>query len=166
MRIAPSVAAMSLGDTQNMMLANLARCSSLIMAGVAAWHGADLAWIAAAGFFGEVIALFVSVWRLERRKPHIVRASARPILVGAVGPLAAAIAAHFGASEGGWVVVVAASCLFGLATCFMLLAALPVIRQHIWHLIRGRHGVDGVTAKAVDTVGAWRIAEESDSRSV
>jgi O-antigen/teichoic acid export membrane protein len=66
-RVAPTLAAISRGDTRNGMFANIARASALVAVCVAAAVHADLRWIAAAGIAGEVLALGCSLAGLRSR---------------------------------------------------------------------------------------------------
>jgi O-antigen/teichoic acid export membrane protein len=67
-RMAPTQAAIALGDTRNAMLSNCWRMSALAGALPAALAGADVVWIAAAGGAGEMAALVASITRLRRRQ--------------------------------------------------------------------------------------------------
>ncbi|MDP6837402.1 MAG: oligosaccharide flippase family protein [Planctomycetota bacterium] len=74
LRQAPIQASISLADTRNPLLANLARSLSLVAATIAALSGAQLVVIACCGWAGESLALIVSTLRLKR--VCAVRASA------------------------------------------------------------------------------------------
>lgn len=64
-RIAPSIIANSQAHTKNAMIANIFRCVSLAFAVTLALDGAPVAWIAATGIVGEMIALSVSVFLVQ-----------------------------------------------------------------------------------------------------
>lgn len=90
LRSAPSTAAMSLGDTRNMMLANVVRSCALLAAVPLALMRVDLAWLAAAAFGGEVLAYASAVLRLSRRHGVSPDAALRPALGLALGLATAA----------------------------------------------------------------------------
>jgi O-antigen/teichoic acid export membrane protein len=99
-RTAPTVAALSKGDTRNAMFANILRSLALLgMMGVAV-AGAGLRWIPFCGFAGEILACSLTVWRLERRHGVLASSSLRPFLPFAVGIAAAGLAVARGAT--GW----------------------------------------------------------------
>ncbi len=129
-RVAPTLAAMSLGDTKNTMLSNCVRTFALVgMAGASA-IGAPLVWIAISGFSGELLALAVSVWRLHRKSGIPASLCAKPIAAAAAGMLVASFSAWgLGAS----LVATIASCLgcILLVTAGML-AAFRTLRHDVW----------------------------------
>jgi len=77
-----------LGDSQNTLNANIARCSGFVVAIVAASLGAGLQWLAIAGFLGELISLVVSSLSLAYRRsvfdPSVVFATLLLLLAIAV----------------------------------------------------------------------------------
>ena len=68
LRLSPTLGALALGDSQNTLNANIARCSGFAIAIVAASLGAGLQWLAIAGFLGELISLIVSAASLAYRR--------------------------------------------------------------------------------------------------
>ncbi|HLX43616.1 MAG TPA: oligosaccharide flippase family protein [Bryobacteraceae bacterium] len=84
-RVAPTLAAMALGDTKNTMISNFARSLALIGMAVAAASGAGLVWVAISGFGGEALALIASVWRLHSTNAISPRLCVKPVTVVALG---------------------------------------------------------------------------------
>ena len=66
-RIAPAVAAIAKGDSQNQMISNLFRVIALIPAAAAAFTQQPLWSIACTGLVGEALACWISFLRLRRR---------------------------------------------------------------------------------------------------
>lgn len=64
-RVAPTVAALALGDTKNALYSNLVRTLSLVAIAVSVSLRAGVDWIAFCGFAGEVAALAASLFRLK-----------------------------------------------------------------------------------------------------
>jgi O-antigen/teichoic acid export membrane protein len=100
MRVAPTQAAMARGDTKNAMVANIVRATALLGAFSVAAMAGPLIFIAICGFMGEVLALLVSVFRLNRMHSIPVQDSLRPVGIFAmavlVAMLAAGLARHIG----------------------------------------------------------------------
>jgi O-antigen/teichoic acid export membrane protein len=84
-RVAPTVAAIAQGDTQNAMFSNLARSLALIGMLCVAAVGAGLFWIPICGFVGEMLATAVTIWRLSHRNqlaPSLCLRAGVPFFVG------------------------------------------------------------------------------------
>lgn len=64
LRIPPTVAAMALGDTRSLMLANLGRCLGVFAALVAALRGLPLEVVVLSGVAGELLAFAIAAVRL------------------------------------------------------------------------------------------------------
>jgi len=91
-RAAPTLAAMSLGDTRNAMISNVVRTTALIGVIAVAAAGGSLASIGMCGCFGEVLATAVCIGRLSvkhRLSPSLV---SRPLAVCGIGMAFAAFA--------------------------------------------------------------------------
>ena len=67
LRVAPSIASLAIGDTTNMMYANLVRAMALPAAMWAALSGSPVFIVALCGAMGEVVALIVMLARLASR---------------------------------------------------------------------------------------------------
>jgi len=65
LRIAPATAAMARADTQNPMISNLFRISSLFLGAGAVLLGAKVEFIAVSAMCGELVALLASTWCLH-----------------------------------------------------------------------------------------------------
>ncbi|KUJ82998.1 hypothetical protein AVO43_10660 [Microbulbifer sp. ZGT114] len=85
-RIAPSIIANSQAHTKNAMIANIFRCVSLGFAVKLGLDGAPVAWVAATGIGGELIALSVSVSLVQigPGKAVFVRSLFQLMLLGGV----------------------------------------------------------------------------------
>jgi O-antigen/teichoic acid export membrane protein len=66
LRSGPTMAAMAHADSKNAMISNIVRNIALIGVIVAAATGAPVIWIAISGFIGELAALVVCLWRLQK----------------------------------------------------------------------------------------------------
>jgi O-antigen/teichoic acid export membrane protein len=131
LRVAPTLAAMSKADTVNSMVTNLVRVTMLIPAIVAAALGEPLAWIAAAGFVGEVLAFAAAVRRLVRRQGVPVGLCLRPVAVVGVGAGAAAAFAWGGVIPAGvWGAAAVVLALY-VGSTGLLLLAFPTLRGEV-----------------------------------
>lgn len=90
LRVAPTLAATAVGDTRNLMIANLARTTALVGALYVAVIGGDLVLIALSGLLGESLALAVSLARLRKRQEIPVGLCLRPTGIVAIALAAAA----------------------------------------------------------------------------
>ena len=78
LRFAPTTAAMALGDTRNLMWANVARSSSLLLVlGVIAIRG-SIEWVAACAVVGEAVALVVSFMLMSSKHRFSAHLILRP----------------------------------------------------------------------------------------
>jgi len=137
LRAAPSVAAMARGDTRNAMVSNLVRSLALVGVLSVAAAGLPLSWIAACGFFGELLALAVNVGRLQRR--HLVPAvlCLKPSLVCASGMALAALAVFSGVPARGWVATLLVSSGIMMTVFLGMVYAFPRLRQDIRTIVSG-----------------------------
>ena len=81
LRIAPALAALARGDSQNSLYSNIGRVMGLAPALAAALAGWPLWAVAASGLFGEAIACWVSFRRLEKRDKIPISESLRVLAV-------------------------------------------------------------------------------------
>lgn len=131
LRVGPTLAAMALGDTENAMVSNIARTMAFLGVLIVAATGHSLAWIAACGLGGELLALVTCAWRLEQK--HQVSASIcfKPAAVSAAGMAVAAGMAAAGIEKTGWIAgFVVSPALWGIVFLAMLLI-FPSIRPDI-----------------------------------
>jgi O-antigen/teichoic acid export membrane protein len=129
-RVAPTIAATALGDTKNAMISNVARTAAFVGVLIVAAAGYSLAWIAACGFGGELLALLVCVWRLQRQ--HAVAASLclKPSVVSAAGMVAAILAATW-VRTAGWVSAFVISPLLVAMVCITMVSIFPCLRPDL-----------------------------------
>jgi O-antigen/teichoic acid export membrane protein len=134
-RQSPTLAAMSLGDTKNAMVSNIARALTFIGVLVVAATGHPLSWIAAAGFFGELLALAVCVARLQM--VHKVPASlfVRPFGFTIGGMMTAAAISALGVSNFGVIVSVAVSAMLVLVVIGGMFYFFPALRRNVQALV-------------------------------
>jgi O-antigen/teichoic acid export membrane protein len=128
LRAAPTIAAISKGDTRNAMYSNVARSLALVGMLVVAAVGGGLAWIAACGVAGEILALAVTIWRLQLR--HQVQAAIclRPFAPSAVGMAVACLLAVEGMSTAGP--------LLTIPTCAVIVSAAVAITVRLFPNLR------------------------------
>jgi O-antigen/teichoic acid export membrane protein len=83
LRVASTTIALSRGDSPNPTISNVFRASSFILAFIFAALGADIVWIAASGFVGEILATGISIWLLKHRLAISIQYFFKPLLVSA-----------------------------------------------------------------------------------
>ena len=103
-RVAPTLAAMALGDTRNSMVSNIARSVALLGVVSVAATGGGLSSIAVCGFAGEVLALAVCVGRLQREHGVAAWPFLKPLALSGLGMVLAGLAAASGVARLGWVI--------------------------------------------------------------
>jgi O-antigen/teichoic acid export membrane protein len=81
MRVAPNIAAMAKGDTQNMMFSNGARLVGVVLAAALVAAGGGLISVAVGGLCGEIVSYAVSATGIARRQAVSFADSARPAIV-------------------------------------------------------------------------------------
>src|ERR1700744_2185477 len=108
-RVAPTVAAIAQGDTQNAMFSNVARSLALVGMLCVAAFGAGLFWIPICGFIGEMFATAVTIWRLAHRNqlaPGLCLRAGVPFFVGVAAATATIL---LGGTHNGIPLAIAAS---------------------------------------------------------
>jgi O-antigen/teichoic acid export membrane protein len=138
-RVAPTLAAMALGDTKNTMIANFARTLALFGMATAAASGAGLVWVAISGFGGEALALVASVWRLSRNNGISPALCVKPVALVVFGMGLSTVAAHV--LTGGLTVTIATWIGCTLLVSGMMLALFQGLREDLLSLVfkvRGR----------------------------
>lgn len=98
LRVAPTLAALAHGDSQNSMWANVWRAAALIPAGIAAASGASLVWIPVTALAGELAGELYAVLRLRRRFELPAGDAGRACMLTAVAAGAACLLAWRGAA--------------------------------------------------------------------
>jgi O-antigen/teichoic acid export membrane protein len=137
-RVAPTLAAIALGDTRNSMLSNLVR--TIALAGVittAAMNG-RLCWIAASGCGGELAALLTCVWRLNRLHRVPLDSLVKPLGVSAVGISVGAVLA-FVLRSSGVVFAAVAAIVVSAATAGIMIVTLPALSRDVKSFISKRN---------------------------
>lgn len=134
-RMAPTVAAMALGDTRNAMISNIVRTTALVGIIVVAATGHGLAWIAVCGFVGELMALAVCVGRLGRQHGVPPAIFMRPFTICAGGVLAAAITVWAGIARLGWMPASLIAGVLVIGQCLGMLIAFPGSRRELIGLV-------------------------------
>jgi O-antigen/teichoic acid export membrane protein len=146
LRMAPSLAALARGDSQNQLISNLWRVSSLLPAlGLALIH--KPVWmLACCGLLGEALGCWASFMRLRRRDAVPLSVSLVPTLWLTVLVAGAGLVAWSGAHRwpGFW--ALAASMLASLLAGAVLASALPELRHEVGSAWEGFR------------VGGWREA--------
>jgi O-antigen/teichoic acid export membrane protein len=128
LRIAPALAAMAKGDSQNQMLSNLGRVMALLPAVAIGLTHQPLWWIASSGLAGEALGSWVSFVRLEKRDCVPLTSNLIPIAwvtlcIAGAGVLAA-IGVYQLPAGSGLAVAALGACLSAAAT----IAVLPELR--------------------------------------
>ena len=129
LRVAPSIAALARGDSENQMISNAWRVMALAPMLVLAIKHQPIWMLACCGLVGEAFACWVSIVRLRRRDGVPVSVTLRPAiwllaLVIAAGGLAWA-GGHATSALGGLVLGVACALVAGVST----VALLPELRR-------------------------------------
>jgi O-antigen/teichoic acid export membrane protein len=137
LRAAPTLAATALGDTRNALVSNIVRTVGLAGVLAAAAVNGPLWWIAASGFAGEVAALVVCLWRLERQHQVPAKSMVKPVWITSAGCATAGLAARAVGNSGivvGW----ACAALIVAATLTALIVATPELCQELGTIITRR----------------------------
>ncbi|MEM1329470.1 MAG: oligosaccharide flippase family protein [Planctomycetota bacterium] len=139
-RVAPTLAAMSKGDTKMLMHANLVRVSGFVVAGLFAFRGDPITWIAAAGLGAEFAAnLFCCV--ALRKHGLAVLMTLRPTMVlVAAGVAGAAAAAGLGSWSWSPMPSAGMTAAAMAASIPLMLLMLPAFRRELLSGGRMLHG--------------------------
>ena len=150
-RQGPTLAAMALGDTKNAMISNIVRASAFLALLLVAATGRSLVWIAACGFFGELLALAACVWRLERVRGVPAALFTRPFAVSAAGMTAAALTVVLGASRHGWPMALAISAVLVAVLSVAMFSFFPGLRQDVRALLFQLNPSSGSHSKRLES---------------
>jgi O-antigen/teichoic acid export membrane protein len=132
-RVAPTLAAMALGDSKNAMLSNGVRTLSIVGMLAAGASGAPLWWVAISGFGGEVLAVLVSVWRLDRRNEVPAWKCVGPL---GLATLSTAVSVLIVKGVGGGTGVRLGSSLGALVlTVTVMLLSFPQLRERVFYAL-------------------------------
>jgi O-antigen/teichoic acid export membrane protein len=124
-RTAPTMAALAMGDTQNSLIANVARTSGLAVALAMATFGAPMTWLVISGLGAEVFALVVSAWRLRRQYKLAMSISIYPACLAGVGMALGWVVTSLSAGQLGWIGSSLAACAIAAGLVAAWFASLP-----------------------------------------
>jgi O-antigen/teichoic acid export membrane protein len=124
-RVAPTVAAIAQGDTQNAMYSNLARSLALVGMLTVAGLGGQLLWIPLCGLTGEILATGLTIWRLFHRNRVPANLCLRAGVPFFGGMLLAALLVGVGATQKGILVAIAGSIAVPVIASFSMCVLYP-----------------------------------------
>ncbi len=132
LRMGPTVAALSLGDSRNALIANVFRMLGLPLALAAALMGGSLAQVAATGIAGEIVALASCVWVAQHRHRLAAGDFLRPAVCAVAGMVAAsALVMGFGLI--GWSSTLALCGGITFLLAGSMLVSFPELRSAVAH---------------------------------
>jgi O-antigen/teichoic acid export membrane protein len=134
-RVAPTLAAMALGDTRNAMISNAVRTLALPCVLLTAATGGSLARIAICGFVGELMALAVCVGRLQQKHRIPAKPFLKPVAVFTVGMILAGIVAVTTTPHLPWFLSLSAAGGLVLLQFLSMLLAFPELRKELGQMI-------------------------------
>ena len=159
LRTAPTAIAMALGDTKNLMWANVARSLSLPLALAAVCSGLTIVWVAGCGVVGEVVALAVSFGVMAARHDFPMRQFLKPVVFTVVCLLVSAViflcgASHWPLAAAAGVAGVLALGSIGIACCLFpdLLEQLHDRWRDLLLVLRSSHRSSLSSLEASDNV--------------
>jgi O-antigen/teichoic acid export membrane protein len=127
-RSVPTLSAIARGDTKTSMVSNIVRSLALVGMALAAAMGSRLAWISICGFCGELLALGMLLWRLQRWHGIPAVLTFRPLAVTALGMAAGGLMSAAGIGSSGGAAAMLASLGLVLATLVAMLFVIPDLR--------------------------------------
>jgi O-antigen/teichoic acid export membrane protein len=134
-RVSSTNAALALGDSRNLLLANIARLSGLEMAVIALGFGKGILWIAIAGFAGEAAAFLASNISLARKHKKKFWTCFGPFSIAAGVAALAFFCLRHGAAEAGLPASLALGAALSLLAAIAMAAVYPEFRRHAAHTI-------------------------------
>jgi O-antigen/teichoic acid export membrane protein len=144
-RVAPTVAAIARGDTQNAMYSNVARSLAFVGMLLVAALGGRLAWISICGFLGELLAFTASLWRLRVRQSVPVSICLKPFLVFSGGMAVAAFLAALKLASSGPLVLIPVTLAIVGATVVAMFTVFPNLRSDISLLFEKKQPVSAAS---------------------
>ncbi len=138
MRVSSTNSALALGDSRNLLLANIARFSGLELAIIAVGLEAiaargpqeSIVWIAIAGFAGEILAFLASAISLTRKHGKKLSICFGPFCIAAGVSALAVVCVRYGAAEGGLILSLAAGAGLSLLAAALMGLVYPEFRLH------------------------------------
>ena len=138
LRTAPTTVAMALGDTKNLMWANVARSLSLPLALGAVFAGRGIEWVAGCAVVGEAVALAASFALMAARHAIPVRLLLKPVAFTVICLLVSAIVFSLGAPRWPLTVAVAASGVLALLSAGAAWCLFSELREQLQQRWLGR----------------------------
>lgn len=135
LRVAPTTAALALGDTKNSLIANVVRQSGLVLALSASLLSLPITWIAASGVAGEVLAVTMSVaWtRRNHELPLRSLVLSAALIFFSFGLAASSLPWCVGS---GWLILVTWSIALAIGAGLCVLITSKLWRQELLYLFR------------------------------
>lgn len=125
LRVTPTLAAMAMGDTKNLMITNIVRTIALVGALTAARYDAHLAWVAISGVVGELAASGSSLVRLRRCFGLSPIICIKPGVLVGIGTGLAGAAVIMEVPNGSWWLIIAVTLALQGALIVGFLAVFP-----------------------------------------
>jgi hypothetical protein len=120
LRVAPTLAAMAMGDTRNAMISNAVRTLAFPGVIAVASAGLPLSWVAACGVVGELLALAANLWRLSESHALAPGLYLRPSMPCGLAATLATAAAVGGMTQSWSAAIVVSALLIGMSVSSML----------------------------------------------
>lgn len=130
-RMAPTLAALAKGDTINALISNVVRSVAFVGVLLVIAFGQPLTWVAACGFFGEVLATVVSLTRLDSKHGVPTGLCLKPAVVAGIGMGIAALARVSGISDNGWIVALGTATALMVSVVLLMLLIFPEFRRDL-----------------------------------
>ena len=136
LRLPTNIIALSKGDSQNPTISNIFRAFSFVLAFIFAARGADIVWIAASGFVGELLAIVASMGMLRYRLAIPIQYFINPFIYLIASLTLTALFWNAGLSNSSslFTLLVAISLSIFMTTLFLLF--FPDFRKEIKIIIR------------------------------
>jgi acetyltransferase-like isoleucine patch superfamily enzyme/O-antigen/teichoic acid export membrane protein len=142
-RVGPALAAMAKGDTRCLLVSNILRSSSVVVALAAGLMHADLVWIAVAGVLGEFPAILIAVVWLSRRQGLKPAVCLKPALLPFTVVVISIVIDRYLSSDGGVVAAILAAGLLMTLSGVWLAVGFPNLRRHLYAIVTSRGKMKG-----------------------
>lgn len=136
-RIAPALAALAKGDSENQLIANLWRAVALLPAAACAWKRGPLWLVACSALVGEAFSCWVSFSRLRKRDGVPVREGIVPTFTVAGFVLAALLLERWLSTFCGPAVMGCLGVLGAILAGALMIAKSEAAKELVWNGIRG-----------------------------
>jgi len=145
LRVAPTTAALALGDSKNSLIANTVRQSGLGLALCASALSMPMTWIAASGLVGEILAVTMSVAWTRRKHDLPVRSFVLTTVIVFLSFGLAALSLPWCVGNG-WIVLVLWSVTLSVGASLGMLVSSKLWRQELQRLLQTARRKMGLTA--------------------